>query len=178
MKKLYTPFTKSKFSKLKAGEEVLLSGVIYTARDQTHKKLLKIINNNGKLPFDLRGQVIYYCGPTETPKGKVIGSCGPTTSSRMDYLTEPLLRKGLLGMIGKGRRTRIIRNLIKANGAIYFLAPSGCGALLAERVLAKEAIAFRDLGPEALCRLIIKDFPLIVGIDSYGKGILTDLDLE
>ncbi|MBP7088483.1 MAG: fumarate hydratase C-terminal domain-containing protein [Candidatus Omnitrophica bacterium] len=178
MVKLYVPSTKSKFAKLKAGEEVLVSGIIYTARDQTHKRLVKIINNNEQLPFDLRGQIIYYCGPTETPKGKIIGSCGPTTSTRMDYLTQPLLKKGLLGMIGKGRRIKKIRNLIKATGAVYFLAPSGCGALLAKRVLAREVIAFKDLGPEGLYRLTIRDFPLIVGIDSYGRSILADLDLE
>ncbi|MBU1112965.1 MAG: FumA C-terminus/TtdB family hydratase beta subunit [Candidatus Omnitrophica bacterium] len=165
---------------LKSGQEILFSGVIYTARDQAHKRLVDIINNAGAqnfvpLPFDLKGQFIYYCGPTATPKNKVIGSCGPTTSSRMDEFVEPLLKKGLLGMIGKGRRSKKVRNLIKKYKAVYLLAPAGCGALLAKKVLSKKLVAFKDLGPEAIYRLEVKDFPVIVGIDSLGKDTYEDL---
>jgi len=157
--------------KLKVGQEILFSGVIYTARDQAHRRLLELIKKGKKLPLDLKGQIIYYCGPAATPKGKPIGSCGPTTSSRMDPFIEPLLKKGLLAMIGKGRRSKEVKRLIKKYKAVYFLAPAGCGALLAGKVKAKKIVAFKDLGPEAIYRLKVEDFPLIVGIDSRGRSI-------
>ena len=119
MKKIRTPITKKDIIRLKAGEEVLLSGAIYTARDQAHKKLVEAIKRGQRVPLALRNQIIYYCGPTATPKGKIIGSCGPTTSSRMDELTAPLLKKGLLVMIGKGRRSAAVRDLIKKYRAVY-----------------------------------------------------------
>ncbi len=156
---------------LKAGDEILLSGIIYTARDQAHKRLAELIKKNKKLPIDLKNKIIYYCGPAAAPKGKVIGSCGPTTSSRMDSFAEPILKQGLLGMIGKGRRNKMIKDLIKKCRAIYFVAPSGCGALLAKKVISKKLICFKDLGPEAIYKLEVKDFPLIVGIDLKGKSI-------
>ena len=170
MKKIRTPITKKDIVRLKAGDEVLLSGAIYTARDQVHKKLVEAIKRGQRLPLALRNQIIYYCGPTATPKGKVIGSCGPTTSSRMDELTAPLLRKGLLAMIGKGRRSVAVKDLIKKYRAVYFLAPSGCAALLAKKVVSKKLVGFKELGPEAIYRLEVKDFPLIVGIDSRGRS--------
>jgi len=173
MKSITTPLNYESIKSLKAGDEVRLSGVIYTARDQAHKRLMTLIKNNKKLPVDLQKQIIYYCGPTKTPKGKIIGSCGPTTSLRMDLFVEPLLKKGILGMIGKGRRSKLVHDLIKSHKAVYFLAPSGCGALLSEFVVSKETVAFKDLGPEALRKLTVKNFPLIVGIDSNGCGLFS-----
>ncbi|MFA5272023.1 MAG: FumA C-terminus/TtdB family hydratase beta subunit [Candidatus Omnitrophota bacterium] len=171
-------FNKSKeinvLNTLKAGEEILFSGYVYTARDQAHKKLVDLIKKNKKLPLDLTNQIVYYCGPTETPKGKVIGSAGPTTSSRMDEFVESLLKKGLLGMIGKGRRSEKVRELIKKYAATYFVAPAGCGALLSKKIISKELIAFKELGPEAIYKLKVRDFPLVVAIDSKGRSIYAD----
>ena len=175
MKKISTPITKKSIANLKAGDQALLSGVIYTARDQAHQRLAELIKKNKKLPFNLENQVIYYCGPTATPKGKVIGSCGPTTSLRMDEFTEKLLEEGLVGMIGKGRRSLKVRELIKKHKAIYFIAPAGCGALLAKRVKHKKLICFKELGPEAIYQLEVKNFPLIVGIDTKGRDIYKHL---
>lgn len=175
MKKLGTPLVKSNIEKLIAGEEILLSGIIYTARDQAHKRLVKLIREGRELAIDLNSQIIYYCGPTRTPKDKTIGSCGPTTSSRMDNFVEPLLQKGLIGMIGKGRRSKQVRDLIRRYKAVYFLAPAGCGALLSKKVLSKKMVCFKDLGPEAVYRLEVKDFPLIVGIDCKGNSVYEDL---
>ncbi len=121
MKNINTPITKKEIKLLKAGDEVLFSGIIYTARDQAHKKLVELIKQNKKLPLDLKNQIIYYCGPTATPPGKSIGSCGPTTSSRMDPFAEPLLKQGLIGMIGKGRRSKKVRDLVKKYKGIYFI---------------------------------------------------------
>ena len=148
-----------------------MSGVIFTARDQAHKRLIEAIKNGKKLPLDLRGQIIYYCGPTKTPKGKIIGSCGPTTSSRMDEFTPALLKAGLAGMIGKGSRAKEVINAIKKYRAVYFLTYAGCGALLTKYVKKAKPIAYKDLGPEAIYKLEVKDFPLIVGIDTKGRGI-------
>jgi len=162
---------KFKIQNLKAGDELFYTGIIYTARDQAHKSLTEAIKKGEKLPFDLKDQIIYYCGPTKTPKGKIIGSCGPTTSSRMDEFTPLLLKGGLKGMIGKGNRSQEVINTIKKYKAIYFLTYSGCGALLSKFVEKAELIAFEDLGPEAIYRLEVKDFPLIVGIDSKGRSV-------
>jgi fumarate hydratase subunit beta len=162
-------------SGLIAGDEVVFSGVIYTARDQAHKRLVDILKSGKKLPVDLRGQMIYYCGPTATPLNKVIGACGPTTSSRMDEFVEPLLKAGMIGMIGKGRRLKAVRDAIRKYKAVYFLAPAGCGALLADCVVKNEMVAFKELGPEAIYKLEVKDFPLIVGIDAKGKSIYQHL---
>jgi fumarate hydratase subunit beta len=160
-----------KFNSLKPGEEILYSGVLFTARDQAHKRLVEAIKAKKKLPFDLRGAVIYYCGPTKTPKGKVIGSIGPTTSSRMDEFTPLLLKAGLKGMIGKGARSNEVKAAIKKYKAVYFLAFAGCGALLSRYVKRATAVAYKDLGPEAILKLEIKDLPLIVGVDSKGRSI-------
>jgi len=170
-----TPLEKSNVSRLRAGDEVLFSGVVYTARDQAHKKLHALIRCGKNLPFDLRNQLIYYCGPTATPKGKVIGSCGPTTSNRMDDFVEPLLKKGLSAMIGKGRRSKLIRDLVKKYQAVYFIAPAGCGALAARAVISNKPVAFNELGPEAIRCLEVKDFPLIVALDARGNSIYPDL---
>lgn len=175
MKRIRSPLDKQDLKTLKAGEEVLLSGVIYTARDQAHKRLVELIEKNRTTPFDLKNQIIYYCGPTATPKGKAIGSCGPTTSSRMDKFVGPLLKHGLLGMIGKGRRTKNVRELVKRYNGTYFIAPGGCGALLADKVVSQYLVCFKDLGPEAIRRLEVEDFPLIVAIDYRGRSIYSDI---
>lgn len=166
MKKIKTPLKEKEIKSLKAGDEVYLSGTIYTARDQAHKRLLK----EKKPAFDLKGAVIYYCGPTKTPKGKIIGSCGPTTSSRMDEFTPYLLNKGLKGMIGKGSRSDKVRHAVKKHKAVYFLAYAGCGALISKFVKKLTAVGYKELGPEAILKLEVKDFPLIVGIDSRGRS--------
>ncbi|MFA4984418.1 MAG: FumA C-terminus/TtdB family hydratase beta subunit [Candidatus Omnitrophota bacterium] len=156
---------------LKAGDEVLFSGVIYTARDQAHMKLSASLLSGRKPPFDLKGQIIYYCGPNPAPKGKVIGSCGPTTSRRMDGFTSLLLKSGVNGMIGKGSRSKEVIREIKKHKAVYFITHAGCGALLAKQVRSKMIVAYPELGPEAIYRLQVKDFPLIVAVDSKGRDI-------
>ena len=149
----------------------MLTGEIYTSRDQAHKRMCELLAKGKKLPLDLKGQVIYYCGPTQTPKGKIIGSCGPTTSRRMDEFTLPLLKSGLMAMIGKGNRSREVLRAIKKYKGIYFITYAGCGALLSKYVYSSKVIAFPDLGPEAIQRLEVKDFPLIVAIDCKGENI-------
>ncbi len=171
MKIINTPLDLNKIKSLKAGEELLLSGTIYTARDQAHKRLAEAIKKGSRLPFELKNAVIYYCGPTQRPKGKIIGSCGPTTSSRMDAFTPLLLAKGLRAMIGKGSRGQDVRNAIKKHKGIYFLTYAGCGALLAGHVKRAQVVAYGDLGPEAILKLEVKDFPLIVAVDSKGRSI-------
>jgi fumarate hydratase subunit beta len=171
MNKINTPLKESQIKELKSGVEVFLSGVIYTARDQAHRRLLDSINKGSKLPVDLKGQIIYYCGPTKTPKNKAIGSCGPTTSSRMDGFTPALLKAGLKGMIGKGRRSQDTVRAIKKYKAAYFLTYAGCGALLSGYVKSARAVAYRDLGPEAIYKLEVKDLPLIVGVDAKGRSV-------
>ena len=157
--------------KLKAGQEFSFSGIIYTARDQAHKRLTQALKTGKRLPFELKGAVIYYCGPTKTPPGKAIGSCGPTTSSRMDEFTPILLKNGLKGMIGKGGRSLEVRKAIKKYKGVYLLAYAGCGALISQHVIKSQAIAYLDLGPEAICKLEVKNLPLIVAIDSRGNDI-------
>jgi len=158
--------------RLKAGERLRYWGVLYTARDQAHRRLIKAIRGGQRTPLDLRDKIIYYCGPTKTPKGKVIGSCGPTTSSRMDEFTPLLLKAGVLGMIGKGGRSSEVERAIRRSGGVYFLTFAGCGALLAKYVKSARPVAYRDLGPEAIYRLEVENFPLIVGVDSRGKSII------
>lgn len=171
MKRIYTPLTKSKICSLKADQKVYLSGTIYTARDQAHKRLVDAIKHKRPLPIELEGAVIYYCGPTKTPKGKIIGSCGPTTSSRMDEFAPVLLKAGVNAMIGKGSRSKEVVAAIKRNKAVYFLAYAGCGALLASFVSNALSVAYKDLGPEAILKLEVKDFPLIVAVDCKGGNI-------
>ncbi|MCM8792338.1 MAG: FumA C-terminus/TtdB family hydratase beta subunit [Candidatus Omnitrophica bacterium] len=171
MKRIKTPLNKKEVENLKVADEVLLDGIVYTVRDIAHKTLVEIIRKKGEMPFDLKGQIIYYCGPTNTPKGKIIGACGPTTSSRMDEFTPILLKTGLLGMIGKGRRSKKVIEAIKKYKAVYFLTYSGCGALLSKYVKKIRTVAYKELGPEAIYELEVKDFPLIVAIDSKGGDI-------
>lgn len=162
---------KENIKNLKAGEMVLFKGPIYTARDMAHKRLAEAFIKGRKLPIDLKGQIIYYCGPTATPKGKIIGSCGPTTSSRMDVFTPVLLKAGLLGMIGKGARSKETITAIKKYRGVYFLTYAGCGALLSKYVKSAKIVAYKELGPEAIYKLEVKDFPLIVGIDTKGRSV-------
>ena len=175
MKKINSPLTKKDILRLKCGDEVLLSGIIYTARDQAHKRLVVDLGKGRGIGrekfFNIKNAVIYYCGPTKTPKGRIIGSCGPTTSSRMDSFTPNLLKAGLSGMIGKGRRSEEVRAAIKKHKAVYFLAPAGCGALITKFIKKATAVAYKDLGPEQILKLEVKDFSLIVGIDAKGRSI-------
>lgn len=172
MKYLTLPLKQDIIHSLKAGQEILLSGVVYTARDQAHKRLVEILKKDSqRLPFDIRGAVIYYCGPNPAMPGKVIGSCGPTTSSRMDRFTPPLLSAGLRGMIGKGRRSQYVTEAIKKFGSVYFITFAGAGAYLYTKVSSSELLAFEDLGPEAIFKLQVKDFPAIVAIDSKGRSV-------
>ncbi|MDD3921549.1 MAG: FumA C-terminus/TtdB family hydratase beta subunit [Eubacteriales bacterium] len=158
-------------SALKAGESILYSGTVYTARDQAHKRMVEALTHGKKLPFDVRGQIIYYCGPTRTRPGRVTGSCGPTTSSRMDTFTPALLQAGLTGMIGKGARSAQVVSAIKKHKAVYFVALAGCGALLSTLVKKAAVVAYEDLGPEAIYKLEVENFPLIVAVDSRGRSI-------
>jgi len=171
MKKINSPLNEKDILSLSVGDEILLSGEIYTARDSAHKRMVETVKKGKKIPFDIRGEVIYYCGPAKTPKGKIIGSCGPTTSRRMDEFSPILLAKGLKGMIGKGSRSKEVREAIKKHKAVYLLAPAGCGALITKFVKSVKPIAYQDLGPERITKLIVKDFPLIVGIDAKGRSI-------
>lgn len=171
MIKIETPLTDEVIEQLKAGDLVLINGYVYTARDAAHKKLVELIKNDAPLPFDLKGQIIYYVGPTPAPPGKVIGSAGPTTSSRMDSYTPLLLSLGLKGMIGKGQRSEEVRQAIQKYKAVYFLATGGAGALLSKHIVSAEEIAFPELGTESIKRLLLKDFPAIVAIDCHGSSV-------
>ena len=164
-----TPLTADAIRSLKAGDEVRITGVIYTGRDAAHKRLYDMLQAGEPLPVDLRDQVIYYTGPAPAPPGYAIGSCGPTTSYRMDRYTPALLDLGLRGMIGKGRRSpEVVASIVK-NGAVYFSAEGGCGALLANYVKKRDVIAFPDLGTEAIHRLEVEDFPVTVFCDCNGN---------
>ncbi len=171
MIKIKTPLDEKTIASLKTGDFVEINGIIYGARDAAHKKFIDILKNKGTLPFDIRGQIIYYVGPTPAPPGFVIGSCGPTTSSRMDKYTVKLLEYGLKGMIGKGFRSRDVKKAIIKYGAVYFVTYGGCGAYLSQFVKKCDIIAFPELGPEAIYKIEIEKFPAIVGIDSKGKDI-------
>lgn len=172
MIKLTTPLDRETVKKLKAGDQVSLTGVIFTGRDAAHKRLVEAHQKGEKLPVDLKDQVIYYVGPCPASPGKVIGAAGPTTSGRMDgYAPLTLSEMGLRGMIGKGLRSQEVIDSIKENGAVYFLAVGGAGALLAERIKKAEIVAYEDLGAEAIYRLEVEDFPLVVGIDCQGNDI-------
>lgn len=169
MIRLVTPLSDDAVKTLKSGDMVLLSGVVYTARDAAHARLADLIAEDKPLPVDLQGQVIYYVGPTPAPPGRVIGSAGPTTSGRMDKFTPALLKAGLKGMIGKGKRDRSVVEAIAEHNAVYFAATGGAGALLAQKVVSCEVVAYQDLGCEAIHRLEIIDLPLIVINDAAGR---------
>lgn len=169
MIKLTTPLGDEDIRRLRAGDSVLLSGVVYTARDAAHARMIEALRKGEPLPFDIRGQVIYYVGPTPAKPGHAIGSAGPTTSGRMDAFTPELLAAGLKGMIGKGERNQAVVDAISRHNAVYLAATGGAAALLAKRVVSCEVIAYEDLGCEAVHRLEVRDLPLIVINDSEGR---------
>jgi fumarate hydratase subunit beta len=171
MREITLPLTDDVVHQLRAGDRVLLSGSVYTARDAAHKRLVETLARGEALPFDLRGQVVYYVGPSPTRPGDVIGSAGPTTAGRVDSYTIPLLQQGLKGMIGKGRRTAEIRQALVDYTAVYFVAVGGAAALIADRIRAVELIAYEDLGTEAIRRLTIDQMPLTVANDCYGADL-------
>ena len=166
---IQTPLTDQAVAKLKAGDRVLISGKIYTARDAAHKKF------GANPPFEIKGQIIYYASPTPTKPGKIIGSIGPTTSSRMDAFTPALLQKGLTGMIGKGTRGPEVIAAMKKYKALFFVVPGGVAALLSRQVKSAKVIAYPELGPEAVLELEVVDFPAIVAIDSKGKNLFDEV---
>lgn len=166
--KVTIPIEENLLLSLKAGERVLLSGTIYTARDAAHKRMSEALDKGEDLPFNIEGQTIYYVGPTPAKPGQVIGSAGPTTSGRMDKYTPSLLDRGLKGMIGKGYRSKEVIDSMKKNKAVYFAAIGGSGALIARSIKTMEVIAYEDLGPEAIYKLTVRDFPAVVIIDSNG----------
>jgi len=169
--RLKLPCSSEEFGKLRAGDRVLLSGTLYTARDAAHKRLCALLEKGEALPFDINGQTIYYVGPAPAPPGYAIGSAGPTTSYRMDKYAPMLLDAGLKGMIGKGLRNGDVKEAMKRNGAVYFAAVGGAAALIARSIVSSEVIAYEDLGPEAIRRLEVKDMPVIVAVDSIGNDI-------
>ena len=171
MIKIETPFTREKLADLKAGDNVLISGVIYTARDAAHKRFVEDYEAGRDLPFDPKGACIYYVGPTPTAPGQVIGSAGPTSSYRMDPYSPILLDLGAIGMIGKGRRNQEVIDKIVETGAVYFAAIGGAAAIIKDRIKECEIIAYDDLGAEAVRRLVVKDFPATVIIDSKGNNL-------
>ena len=171
MIEIRAPFKNDDIEKLVCGDIIKLSGVIYTARDAAHKRMIDAINNNEKLPFDVDGSGIYYVGPSPNKKNHVIGSAGPTTSYRMDDLTVPLLERGLKVMIGKGKRSEEVINSMIKNKAVYLAAIGGAGAYISNTIKKCEVIAYEDLGPEAVRKLEVEDLQLIVAIDCYGNNI-------
>jgi fumarate hydratase subunit beta len=160
--------------KLSAGDEVFLSGIVYTARDAAHKRIFSMMEKGEELPFDIKGAVIYYAGPTPSRPGLPIGSCGPTTSSRMDVFAPTLLDMGLCAMIGKGKRSKEVCDAVIRNKAVYFCSIGGAGALAAMKITDCEVIAFEDLGCESVKKLTLEDFPVYVAIDTNGKSIFCD----
>ena len=166
-----TPLTGEVIMRLKAGDRVLISGIIYTARDAAHKRMIEALKEGKELPFDVKGQILYYAGPCPQKPPKQFGSCGPTTGFRMDAYTPELLNSGLKGMIGKGQRTPAVIESIIENKAIYFAAVGGAAAIISKSVIKADVIAYEDLGPEAIYRLEVKDFPCIVAVDSEGNDI-------
>lgn len=170
-KHITVPFDKETAKSLKAGDYVYLTGVIYTARDAAHKRMDESLNKGDKLPIDIDGNVIYYMGPSPAREGRPIGSAGPTTATRMDKYTPRLLDMGLTGMIGKGKRQPKVKEAIVRNNAVYFAAVGGAGALLSQRILKSDVVAYDDLGTEAIRRLEVENFPVIVVIDSEGNDL-------
>ena len=165
------PFTKEKMQELCAGDYVYISGTIYTARDAAHKRMYESLHNGEELPLDLQDNLIYYMGPSPAREGRPIGSAGPTTSSRMDKYAPDLLELGQAGMIGKGKRNQAVKDSLVKNGAVYFAAVGGAGALLSKSIIESEVIAYDDLGTEAIRKITVKDFPVIVVIDSKGNDL-------
>ena len=170
-KKIQAPLDKAVVKELKIGDMVYITGTIYTARDAAHKRMAEILAGGGELPIELKDNIIYYMGPSPAREGRPIGSAGPTTASRMDKYTPQLLDLGLGGMIGKGKRSKEVKEAIVRNGSVYFAAIGGAGALLSKAITESEVIAYDDLGTEAIRKLQVKDFPAIVVIDSEGNDL-------
>lgn len=170
-KYITTPITDDIISDLKAGDYVYITGEIYTARDAAHKRMYESMLKGNEIPIDLKNNLIYYLGPTPEREGQIIGSAGPTTSSRMDKYTPLLLNNGLKGMIGKGKRSNDVIQSMKDNNCVYFAAVGGAGALLSKKIVSSEVIAYEDLGTEAIRKLYVKEFPVIVVIDSNGNNV-------
>ncbi|HBF36012.1 MAG TPA: Fe-S-containing hydro-lyase [Firmicutes bacterium] len=168
---IHFPLSQDDVAKLRAGDSVLLNGPLLSGRDAAHKRLITCLKDGRPLPVDLRGETIYYVGPCPTPPGRVIGSAGPTTSGRMDRYTPDLLGQGLRGMIGKGQRSQVVMDAMKQYSAVYFAALGGAGALIARSIRGAKVIAYPDLGPEAIYRLEVVDFPVIVAIDAMGNDL-------
>jgi fumarate hydratase subunit beta len=175
MKKLKPPLTENDVRLLKVGDEVLINGVIYTARDMAHKRLCETIDADKKLPIELEGAIIYFVGPTPARPGKVIGAAGPTTSSRMDPFSPKLIAKGLRAMIGKGYRNNAVREAMERYGAVHLSATGGAGALLSKHIVAAKVIAYEDLGTEAIRELEVVDFPVIVAYDAAGNTVYQEV---
>ncbi len=177
MKQLYIAVSelKDKVKELKIGDMLYLTGDIYTARDAAHARMDECLNNGEELPFDIRGQIIYYMGPSPARPGRVTGSAGPTTASRMDKYAPRLLDMGQLGMIGKGKRTDEVKAAVVRNGAVYLAAIGGAGALLSKCIERSEIIAYEDLGTEAIRKLTVKDFPAIVVLDAEGGDLYAEV---
>jgi fumarate hydratase subunit beta len=172
--RLKTPLNDRDVEKLKTGDRVLVSGIIYTGRDAAHKRLIILLKEGKDLPFDIRGQIIYYVGPTPAKPGQAFGSAGPTTSYRMDAYSPTLMERGLKGMIGKGMRSDAVKEAMKKYKAVYFAATGGAGALLAKRVKNAEVVAYEDLGPEAIRKLEVEDLPVIVINDIRGNDLYVE----
>lgn len=170
-RKITLPITREMVKTIKSGESVLLSGVIFTARDAAHKRLVELVEKGEPLPFDIKDSTIYYVGPTPPKPRTVIGSAGPTTSYRMDAYSPTLIREGETGMIGKGKRSDEVIEAMKRYGAVYFAAVGGAGALLSTCIKSSEVIAYNDLGAEAVRRLVVQDLPVICVIDSEGNNL-------
>ncbi len=169
--KLTTPLTEQTVEKLRIGQKVLLNGVLYTGRDAAHKKMIELLDEGKPLPVDLKGQVIYYVGPSPARPGQIIGSAGPTTSGRMDAYVPRLLTQGLKGMIGKGKRAPEVIKAMKNYKAVYFAAVGGAAALISKCIKEAEVVAYPELGPEAIHRLVVEDFPVIVVNDTLGGDL-------
>ncbi len=170
-KRITTPLTEEKVKNIKAGDSILLTGTIYAARDAAHKRLIELLDAGEPLPMNIKDEIIYYVGPSPAKPGQVIGSAGPTTSYRMDAYTPQLLDLGLKGMIGKGIRGNEVYNAIVRNGAVYFGAIGGAGALIGKSIKSSEIIAYEDLGAEAIRKIEVEDFPMIVIIDAQGNNL-------
>jgi fumarate hydratase subunit beta len=173
-KKIKLPLTEKVIESLKSGNNLLLSGILYVARDGAHRRMIESLDKEESLPFDIKSQVIYYMGPSPAPSGKVIGSAGPTTSTRMDAYTPRLLATGLKGVIGKGVRSREVKEALKKFKAVYLAAVGGAGALISKTIIKSEVVAYPDLGPEAVLRLEVKDFPVTVINDIYGGDLYVE----
>ena len=170
-KHLQVPFSKEEADQLTAGDYVYLTGTVYTARDAAHKRMQEALDEKKELPLQIEGNIIYYMGPSPAREGRPIGSAGPTTASRMDKYAPELLDLGLRGMIGKGKRSQSVKDAMVRNGAVYFAAVGGAGALLSKSITASSVIAYDDLGTEAIRRLEVKNFPVIVVMDSVGNNL-------